>query len=362
VHPDLQTFVRESLARGIERDRIRAALIAAQWRPEEIEAALAAWAESELPVPVPRRRVPPSAGEAFLYLVMFATLYIATFNTGAALFALIERWLPDPVMRFSSRNATEALRGAAAGILIAFPVYLLIARAVTRDIAAQPDKAGSPVRRWLTYLTLFVAALILVADFIVVVRGLLSGELTARFLLKSGVVFAIAGLVFGHFLASLRRDVGAAPPAFARSPWLGRAGAIGVALTLLVTLVNAGSPQQARSRQIDQARIRDLQMLQQRVAEFHAARGHLPVTLEEALTAMPGASGAHLSDPESGVPYSYAITAPDSFTLCCTFVTADSTGGWNDAEDLFWRHPAGKHCFTFGARAEKSPTNIAPPR
>jgi hypothetical protein len=355
VNADLHQFVREALARGIPRERIRASLAQAGWRPEETEAALAAWAESDLPVPVPRRRVPPSAGEAFLYLVMFATLYVAAYNTGAALFTLIEGWLPDPAMSRIPARPLEPLRWAAAGMLIAFPVYLACARAVARGIAAEPEKAGSGVRRWLTYLTLFVAALVLVGDFIVVVWGMLSGELTTRFLLKSAVVFAIAGVMFGHFLASLRRDEGLPPPAFARSPWLGRAGGIGVALTLIVTLVVAGSPQRARVRQIDLARLRDLQNLQRRVEAFHALRGRLPLSLDEALTAMPGDPGARPDDPETGEPYGFTVVDSLSYTLCATFTAADSLGPWGGVTEPFWRHGAGPHCFTFKVRRPPIP-------
>lgn len=358
MNADLHQFVRDALANGLPRERIRAALVAAKWRPEEIEAELAAWAESDLPVPVPRRRVPPSAGEAFLYLVMFATLYVAAFNTGAALFSLILRWIPDPALSsdawrvgsHAAERALEPLRWAAAGMLIAFPVFLLAARAVARSVAAEPEKRGSGVRRWLTYLTLFLAALVLIGNFIVVVWGLLSGELTTRFLLKSAVVFAIAGVVFGHFIASLRRDEGVAPPAFARSPWLGRAGLVTALATLIATLIVVGSPQRARTRELDQARVRDLHGLQERVQRHRELRGRLPASLAETIDSQPGQGGMRLSDPASGVPYEYAVVDSVTFTLCASFAAADSVGPWGEDVDRFWRHPAGRHCFRFEVR------------
>jgi hypothetical protein len=196
---------------------------------------------------------------------------------------------------------------------------------------------------------------VLIGDFIVVVWGLLSGELKVRFLLKSAVVAAIAGVVFGHFLASLRRDEGVAPPAFARSPWLGRAGALGVLATLVVTLVVAGSPQRARTRQLDQARLQDLENLQQRVTAFRDVRGRLPESLEQALTTLPGGPGVRMADPESGVPYPYAVVDSVTFTLCATFAAADSVGPWGEQADPFWRHPAGPHCFRFEVRRKPVP-------
>ena len=56
MNPDLQAFVRESLARGIPRATIAERLREAGWQPDEIEPALAAWAEAEFPIPIPRRR------------------------------------------------------------------------------------------------------------------------------------------------------------------------------------------------------------------------------------------------------------------------------------------------------------------
>src|SRR6185295_7216062 len=53
---ELAGFVRESLARGIPREQIQDALRRAGWQADEVEAALAEWADSDFPVPVPRRK------------------------------------------------------------------------------------------------------------------------------------------------------------------------------------------------------------------------------------------------------------------------------------------------------------------
>ena len=62
------------------------------------------------------------------------------------------------------------------------------------------------MRRWLTYLTLFVAAGFLIGDVTGVVYNLLGGEITTRFALKVLTVATIAGAVFGHLVRDLRRD------------------------------------------------------------------------------------------------------------------------------------------------------------
>src|SRR5262245_50099760 len=133
---ELQQFVREALARGQSRDAIRARLAAAGWQPEEIASALDAWDETDFPVPVPRRRPYLSARETFLYLVLFVTLYVTAYNVGSLAFQFVERWLPDPALtsRYSGRAqfSLQAARGAAAALLIAFPVFLALSSYIGR--------------------------------------------------------------------------------------------------------------------------------------------------------------------------------------------------------------------------------------
>lgn len=64
----LRSFVHQALLQGISRESIRAELAAAGWQRDEIKEALESYAESDFPVPVPKRRPYVSAREAFLYL------------------------------------------------------------------------------------------------------------------------------------------------------------------------------------------------------------------------------------------------------------------------------------------------------
>jgi hypothetical protein len=56
------------------------------------------------------------------------------------------------------------------------------------------------VRKWLTYITLIIAACTLIGDAITLVYSFLSGELSARLILKLLAVAAIAGGVFLYFI------------------------------------------------------------------------------------------------------------------------------------------------------------------
>ncbi|WP_133478891.1 DUF5671 domain-containing protein [Cognatilysobacter segetis] len=208
---DLDLFVRESLTRGQSRQAIGEALAAAGWTPEQTRGVLDRYADVPFPVPVPVPRASTSAREAFAYLVLFATLYFASWNLGSLLFDLIDRTWPDVASNdYVFASSDSSIRWAAAAILIAFPVFAFVARRVSLDVARYPIKRLSPVRRWLTYVTLFLAATVLIGDMTTLVYKVLGGETTTRFLLKVAVAALIAGGIFGYYLHDLRREEDAA--------------------------------------------------------------------------------------------------------------------------------------------------------
>ncbi|MEW6754577.1 MAG: DUF5671 domain-containing protein [Candidatus Latescibacterota bacterium] len=207
IPEELARFVRESLTRGVPREQITGVLQQAGWRGEQVREALAAYAEVGFPVPVPRPRPYLSAREAFLYLVLFTTLYLSAYHLGSLAFQLIERAFPDPAWgEEAAARGHEVVRWAVANLVVAFPVFLYVSWRLQRQLAADPAQRASRVRRWLTYLTLFVAAGILVGDAVALVHSFLGGELSARFGLKALVVSLIAGGIFGYYLSDLQRD------------------------------------------------------------------------------------------------------------------------------------------------------------
>lgn len=203
---DLELFVREALMKGASKERIAATLGEAGWSSEQVSRALLAYADTAFVVPVPRPRATLSAREAFFYLVLFAALYTAAWSLGSLLFDMLNRALPDAAdSTYMARRIDEAMRWSTASVIIALPLYLWIARLLAREVTRDPVARLSPVRRWLTYLTLFLASTALVCDTITLVYHLLGGEITLRFLLKVIVVAAIAGAIFGYYLSDLRR-------------------------------------------------------------------------------------------------------------------------------------------------------------
>jgi hypothetical protein len=203
---ELIGFVRDALSRGVPRPEVEAVLRRAGWDPKQVDAALAAFAAVDFPIAVPRPRTSLSARDAFFYLLLFSSMYIVAFQFGSLLFDFINRAFPDPAATELERFQRDSVRFSVSSLIVALPVFLYMSRLTNRETALDPNKRTSPVRRWLTYLTLFSAACVLIGDVTTLIYSLLGGELTTRFVLKVLVVAAIAGIIFWFYVSDMRAD------------------------------------------------------------------------------------------------------------------------------------------------------------
>lgn len=206
MNPELVEFTRQALAKGYDRPQIVSVLQRAGWGEADVAAALAAFAEVEFAIPVPRPKPYLSAREVFLYLIMFAALYACAYHLGSLAFAFIDRAFPDPLRARYAGDFAAIIRWDVSALIVAFPVFLFTFRLITGAIARDPSKRGSRPRKWLTYLTLLVAALTLTGDLVVLVYNVLGGEFSVRFGLKVATVAVIAGGTFVYFLADMRKE------------------------------------------------------------------------------------------------------------------------------------------------------------
>ena len=82
-------------------------------------------------------------------------------------------------------SVRDEIAGQLAAVMVTFPVFLIVHSLNTRQLRKRPDLYYSPVRRWLTYLALVLAAIVLVADAVWFVasflQGLVDDSIRARF-------------------------------------------------------------------------------------------------------------------------------------------------------------------------------------
>lgn len=328
---------------------IRMLLLSAGWKEKDVAQAVT---EQALDLEVPQ---PPDRGgarEAFQHLLAFASLWTWALAVVFLLLRFVDYHLPDPADPVvSPRHYWTAVRWQLAFVFVAFPAFLVFTRGTLREIARAPERGRSPIRKWLTYLTLFAAAVALGGDLITLVFRLLEGELTVRFALKVLVVLVVAGGTFIYYLIAVGDDAGRA-----RFPSLHRTFALGatalVAGAWIWGIVLAGSPAAERGRRLDDRRVEDLQAIRSEIEMLCVERGEkgaavlkraLPADLEEvARTAKRERPG--LRDPATGEPYGYEPNDGSRYRLCATFD--------RERRSRFeprWDHPAGRHCFEIDA-------------
>ena len=147
------------------------------------------------------------AREAFLYLLMFLTLYISAISFGTLLFQFTNHWLPDPLSSYYNFNGNRnAIRMATASLIIAFPVFMYMSFVIRKMLAKDSERRKSRIRKWLTYMTLFAASGIIIGDLISLLFNFMGGDMTLRFAIKSLSVLIISGAIFGYYLWDLKQD------------------------------------------------------------------------------------------------------------------------------------------------------------
>ena len=205
---NIELFIHAALEKGASKPEIEQCLLQTNWPADQVRNALDQFADIAFIVPVPKPRPYLSAREAFRYLLLFTTLYLSAYYLGSLLFSFVNLGFPDPAMdrAYFWQSEGRSIRLAAAFLLVAYPVFLFMSRRIYRELINSPVKRLSVVRRWLTYLTLFVSASFVIGDLVTLVYNVLGGELTIRFFLKVLIVGVIAGTIFGFYLSDLRSE------------------------------------------------------------------------------------------------------------------------------------------------------------
>jgi hypothetical protein len=344
TNPDIQEFIKRAKQGGASEQALVGMLTVRGWPEKEVYEALAIHYEQNVGMQIPRRGgTGTAAKDAFFYLLIFSTLATWTIGLGALAFTLIDRWLADSLFSTSSYQGYDAYSAAAsiASVLVAFPVYLLVTRSVLREEKSHPEKLFSPVRKWLTYMALVIAACIFIGDLIAALTYFLRGEITSRFLAKAFVVLAISGGVFFFYYGGLKRSEQSEVHGKRGTAWMAALSSVIVMIMLGLGFATIGAPSTQRMLRADRKRVQDLYQLSDKIRNLWTSQHKLP----EHLDALPDVA---LADPITRVAYEYHPKDGSAYELCATF-SASSEKDEATSRARAWSHPEGKYCFSIDA-------------
>lgn len=131
-----------------------------------------------------------------------------------------------------------------------------------------------------------------------------------------------------------------------------------VVIAIVWGFLIVGAPSTERQRKFDERRVQDFQAISSEMIvivyegypvwntnEPPALQRPLPTTLKEAAS-LARNQRLNTIDPETSVPYEYIVIDETNYQLCASFNEARM-----QSYDIFWDHPAGRHCYEFDVQS-----------
>lgn len=267
----------------------------------------------------------------FLSLGVLISLITSVVAFLGLVFDTLNKKFPDALNSYYqygySSWSYDSIRSAIATLMIVFPVFLILAYFWRKETRKNLEGVNEIIRKWMVYLILFLAGVVVVVDLVTLVRYFVAGEITTRFIMKVLVTLIVAVLVGVYYL----NEIGV---------WKKKVGNVLSLLCVIVApaLIVAsvvwsftviGTPKEQRAWRLDQRRVEDLQSIQWQVIGFWQQKERLPESLNEVTTPLSGFAVPVDPEFEKGFSYAYRKTDDLKFELCATF-SAGMPRGWQE--------------------------------
>jgi len=306
----------------------------------------------------------------FLHLAATVALYVAVGSLINLAFSVINYFNPDTLAGYFYSGS---IAWPISMLIVLVPVLYLIEWMIARDIAAAPKKKEMWIRRWRTYLTIFLAAILMIGDLITLINVYLSGEISSRFVYKVIVIILVAGAIGKYYFFDLYDTYRYATIIKRFNAWF---GIVLVLAAIVAGFLAVGSPTKQRDLRFDQQRIGNLTNIQWQIINYWQTKGTIPAALSDLDDPLSGFSVP--IDPETKAAYGYTRSASTTFSLCATFgqpsqdVKGRGDFGYGGGVDMSypsyypgieneqWNHEVGSACFERKIDPSRYPINPKP--
>lgn len=277
-----------------------------------------------------------SAGYAFLSLGVLISLITSVSSFLNLAFEILNKKFPDVL------NATyqygyassqfEAARTSLAMLIIMFPTFLVLAYFWKKKEKKGLGQYDEVMRKWLSYIVIFLSILIVVVDLIILVKYFVSGEITIRFILKVLIAIIGAKIILCYFVPEVwnikwKKFLKITATYFSMA----------IVLALIVwSFCVIGSPFKQRQLQLDDRRVQDLQNIQWQVINYWQQKEKLPAGINDLKDPLSGYSLPVDPEFEKGKNYEYALKDKKGlkFELCATF-SLPMPKGWQEYQNYY---------------------------
>jgi len=278
-------------------------------------------------------------GFFFLCLGFLATLITSVVSFLNLVFSTLDKKFPDVLnSTYQYGYSTydyEGIRVALATLIIFFPIFLLISYFWKKYIRGEIGSIDVVIKKWVIYLVLFLSALVVVIDLVILVKFFVAGEITNRFIYKILITFVTSAIIGKYFFIS--------------EFWHGReiikklnkfinpiAAIVLVVLAIIYSFAIMGSPMKQRLLRLDDRRVSDIQSIQWQGINYWQQKEKLPKDLSVLANPLLGFSLPVEPEFEKGKKYEYNVLDKNklTFELCADF-SLPMPKGWNEYQNYY---------------------------
>ena len=292
-----------------------------------------------------QRRPGTTPKDLFLNLGAIVAMYTVVVSLLRLLFSVINSAYPQISTEYYF-GGSQSISWPVSILIIFFPIFVFLMRVLEKGYVTEPEKKNIGIRKWLTYITLFVAGLSLAGDFVTILYYFIDGqELTIGFVLKVVAVFAVSFGVFYYYISDIKGKL----TANSQKIWLIVSMAV-ILGSIAWGFSVLGSPRTQKLYKYDSAKVSDVQNIDQQIVSYWQMKGVLPASLSDLTT-----GGNYFSvplDQQTKKSYEYVRGGDKNYSLCAEFnKTSNDTNTSKRYSAPYpygggtWTHPEGRYCF-----------------
>lgn len=285
----------------------------------------------------------------FLYLVHLISLVFTAISFSMIIYQAINKFVKDPVDLYSAMFQSDAAKFGIAALLVFAPIFYVVGRYINKALFEGEVVRDSAIRRWLTYLILFVSFLIFAGYLVAFVISFLNGELTLKFGLKVVTVLAVASTIFSFYFYDIKRKEtkGVKDKVF-------KVYFIATLAAIIVVFVGAffviDNPMQTRAKNLDNDITNKFYTIDNCVDLYYREKKEMPKSMEDIKSNCTYMLDDVTKDKVTGKAFEYQLKDGLKYNLCAEFRTSnknDKNNGqpyYSAPDNKSMLHDAGWQC------------------
>ena len=282
-----------------------------------------------------------AAKYTFYYLLALIALLFTAIGIGQIVFQIINICIPETTFSYYAIASQAILRFGISSIIVTSPIFYFLTRRINKDLEKKVLDKDSGIRKWLTYVIIFISSCIAIGFFISILHSFLSGEITTQFIFKALTAIILSAIAFSYYFYDIKRVK------LVRDRKIKIFGILFVLIilgSLVAGLYFVDSPIIARQIKEDSERVNNLNTIHYSIEDYYYENKILINSLDNLENRV---LIEETKDPVTNEVYEYNKISKKSYEICATFNFSNKEESRKGSYyiDPQWLHEEGHQCF-----------------